>query len=441
MLIPIAAADALLAALLVAIGSCVRGDLRFLVGLPVTLAGFAVASRAMWRVEAEQPAAWRTSACALMAVMALVGLVTPATPGAAWYDAAGRGVSLLGLAAVGVFFWGDARWRGRAVAAVAVAVTALHFAAPIGVPDPGIDVWSWTQTCLRSLLHGVHPYTVQAGDFVHIGPTSQVYPYLPLTLVAYAPAFALLGDYRFLSALALPATVVLNRATGHRLGVDPRFVDATTLAFLLHPRSSWLTVYGWTEPLLVVVAAAFAYLAVRAPGGAGQAIAFFLLPALKQYFIAPVLLYLAMKPPRPRAAVVAVAATAAVATVAPFLGWAWRPTVAGIVVQMVAPLEPRLDSDSLVALVGATTGVYASRWLSIAVQLLVAAIAYARLRRHGLAGLLLASALALYATFLAGWQAFVNYYYLVGELLILAALALAAPRPRAALDSGSISTK
>jgi hypothetical protein len=35
---------------------------------------------------------------------------------------------------------------------------------------------------------------------------------------------------------------------------------------------------------------------------------------------------------------------------------------------------------------------------------------------------MLASALSLYATFLVGWQAFVNYYYFVGALLILAAM-------------------
>jgi hypothetical protein len=56
------------------------------------------------------------------------------------------------------------------------------------------------------------------------------------------------------------------------------------------------------------------------------------------------------------------------------------------------------------------------------VQLIVGAIAWWRLKGHGLSGLLLASALSLCATFLVGWQAFVNYYYFIGVLLILAAL-------------------
>ena len=118
----------------------------------------------------------------------------------------------------------------------------------------------------------------------------------------------------------------------------------------------------------------------------------------------------------------------------PFLVWNWRPTVTGIVVQMIAPIEPRLDAMSLVALLGRTTGLYASRWVSVVVQLFVGGLAYARLEGHGLAGLLLASALALCATFLTGWQAFTNYYYFVSEMLLLAAM-LSASRRTTGLES------
>jgi hypothetical protein len=82
-----------------------------------------------------------------------------------------------------------------------------------------------------------------------------------------------------------------------------------------------------------------------------------------------------------------------------------------------------------VALVGLSTGVYVSRWASVVAQFLVAGLAHARLRDRGLGGLLLASSLALDATFLTGWQAFMNYHYLVGEMLLLAAMVFAATRP------------
>ena len=441
--IPIAAADTLRACLWVAIGSCIRGHLLFLLGLPVVLAGFAVAWRVMWRVGSEHTSSivdrqivdrrvpWLPSACLWLAVMAFVGLVAPSTIGPLWYDIAKRVYFLLGLAAVGVFRYGPARHTRRAVTGVIVAGTSLHLVTLFAVPEPNIDVWIWTQSCIQALLRGVHPYTVDATDLItnvyRLGSTATLYPYMPLTLVAFAPSYVLFGDYRVLSALCVPATVVLNRATGRQLGLDSRLIDATTLAFLLFPRGTWLTCFGWTEPLLVVVLSGFVYLATRAPGGAAQAIAFLLLPALKQYTVAPVLLFLAIS--RPRTSVVAVAVTVAAATVVPFLIWDWQSTIEGIVVQIVSPAQPRLDSTSLVALVGLSTGLYVTRWVSVVVQFLVAGMAYARLRDRGLGGLLLASSLALYATFLTGWQAFMNYYYLVGEMLLLAAIVLAAARP------------
>jgi hypothetical protein len=441
--IPIAAVDSLRACLWVAIGSCVRGQLLFLVGLPVVLAGFTVAWRVMWRLGRGQQSSvvdhrspdrrvpWLPSTCLWLAAMAFVGLVAPLTIGPVSYDVAKRVYFLLGLAAVSVFFYGPARQKRRAVTAVIVAATSLHFVTVLAVPQPRIDVWIWTQSSIQALLRGVHPYTVDATDLItnvyQLGPTAALYPYMPLTLVAFAPAYALFGDYRVLSALCVPATVALNRATGRRLDLDPRFIDATTLAFLLHPRGTWLTCYGWTEPLLVMVVSAFVYLATRAPGGAAQAIAFLLLPALKQYVVAPVALFLAIM--RPRASIAALAVAVAAATVVPFLIWDWRPTVEGIAVQVVSPVQPRLDSTSLVALVGSPTGIYVTRWATVAVQFLVAGIAYARLRDHGLGGLLLASSLALCATFLTGWQAFMNYYYLVAEMLLLSAMALAVARP------------
>ena len=424
--IPVAAAAAFFASQLVAIGSCIGGPFKLLIALPIVLAGFVAASYAMWRIDGGRVTRWLLPACFLLCVMAVVGFLAPRTVGGAWYEAAKCGYFVLGFAAV-VAFWWSARWGRWAIAVMIVAATALHIVSPIAAPVPDIDVWLWTRVCIDALLSGVHPYTVHAASMITGKyPTAEIYPYMPLTLLAFAPGQFLLGDYRYVSALCLPLTIGLNRAVGRRLGLDQRFVNGAMLALLLFPRGSWLTLYGWTEPLLVALFSVFVYLAVRAPDGAGQTVAFLLLPALKQYVVAPVWLFLAIK--RPRASAVAVAVTIAAASIVPFLIWDWRPTVAGVFVQMIAPLEPRLDSLSLVALLGRVTGVYASRWVSVVVQLVVAGIAYRKLERHGLAGVLLASALALYATFLTGWQAFTNYYYFVSEILLLSAMLCAAPR-------------
>jgi hypothetical protein len=318
--------------------------------------------------------------------------------------------------------------------ALAAAACALHLVTPLGTPQPQIDVFTWTQTAVGALIHGVHPYTVHAPDVFggsrNAGYTVTVYPYMPATLVAYAPWFALFGDFRYGLAACLALTIWLVRSAGRRLGLDGRLTGAVILSLVLHPSGPAMVRSGWTEPLLVLAAASFVYFRVRWPEGNGQAIAFFLLPALKQYVVVPVAMFVATRP-RPPIRALIVGASVAAMTVVPFIVWNWRATVEGIVFQMRAPTVPRLTATSPVALMAYLTGTFPPVWTSVALQLIAGALAYARLRRSGLGGLLLGSALALFATFLGGWQAFVNYYYFVGMLLLLSAMTLGA-NPRSA---------
>ena len=186
-----------------------------------------------------------------------------------------------------------------------------------------------------------------------------------------------------------------------------------------------MVVLGYPEPLLIVTLAAFVWLAAR---GAeyGQAIAFFLLPALKQYVVMPVVLHASMRQ-RPRA--VAVGATVAAATILPFAIWSWRPTLDGIFYLMRAPIGFRQDSDSLSALTAALFGVHPWRSLALVTQAVVAGCLYPFVRREGVGGLLLASALSLLATFLVATQAFFNYYAFAAALLAFAALVFARATP------------
>ena len=263
------------------------------------------------------------------------------------------------------------------------------------------------------------------GGSRNAGYTVTVYPYMPATLVAYAPWFALFGDFRYGLAVCLPLTIWLVRLAGRRLGLDERVTGVVILGLALHPSGPLMVRSGWTEPLLVLAATAFVYFRVRRSKGIAQATAFFLLPSLKQYVVVPVLMYVAVRP-RPPVRALIVGASVAAMIVVPFIVWNWHAAVEGIVFQMRAPTVPRLAAISPVAFMASLTGTFPPVWTSVALQFVAGALAYARLRRSGLGGLLLGSALALFATFLGGWQAFVNYYYFVGMLLLLSAMALAA---------------
>jgi hypothetical protein len=422
---PAAAAITLAAYILVTIGSCLRGDVLFVLGVPLTCAGLIVAwssaVRTQW-LRREWPIAWVALA---LSSLAATGLAAPPTGGAWWYEAAIRAYFGLAIVLIGVFAGAGARGRRRATMVLVAGAVALQLMAPFAVRAV-VDVWSWTETCTRALLHGVHPYTVVAPDLQRggfdFGSTPAVYPYMPLTLLASAPWVALAGDYRIGLACCLPATIALMRAAGRRLAIDGGIVDVITLALVLHPQAHAITTVGYMEPLLVTIAAAFLLFAITAPSGYAEAVAFLLLPAIKQYAAAPAVLYVAM---RGRVRTVAAAAAIAAGTVAPFLIWNGRATIDGVLFFMRAPMTLRLDSDSVAAVAAMLTGVEAPRSLAVVTQFVAAALVYPRLKNRGLAGLLLASAISVLASFLAATQAFTNYYYFAGALLLFSALAAA----------------
>jgi hypothetical protein len=416
------------AAILIAAGSCIRGRLVLTVGLPLTLAGLYLASRAMWTVDDHDATGSRTPLLWGLASLAVVGFVAPESIGGRWYDLLQRAYFVGGLATIVVWSRVGAVGRRRAVLLLIGAATLIHLAGPLAVRDPVIDNWAWTQRSLQALSEGVHPYTIQTADIVHgadyVGHSAAVYPYMPMTLLAYLPAYTLFGDYRFLAAIGFPVMLALLWATGRRLGVHRELMDLASFVLLLHPRGFRLTCMGWLEPLMAVTLAAFVYLAVRRPGGLAQATALFFMPALKQYFLAPVVLFVLMTK-QTSAAVLLNAVLITTVGLVPFFIWAWRPTWAGIVTEMADSEGPRLDSTSLVALMASVADTYPGRWLSAVMQFAVGALAYTRLRHAGLGGLLLASGLALLATFVTAWQAFVNYFYLVSVTLVVASILLA----------------
>jgi hypothetical protein len=423
---PICAVEALIAALILALGSSLGGNLLFLLGLPLTLIGFVLACRAASNWSSTETTSAFPGIATWLAAMAALGIVGPTTGGLLWYEVIKRAFAAVSSVLVGMLAGHDEAWQRRAMLIAVSGGIALFAIGPIGAPHPTIDVFTWTQTSVRALLHGVNPYTVIAPDVYRgrhdPGYSVSVYPYMPATLLIYAPWVSLFGDFRFALGASLVLALGLLHGIGRRLNVDPRLKNAAMLAIVLHPSSSRMIESGWTEPLLVAAAVLFVHFAIRSPYGVAQASLFLVLPALKQYVVAPVVLYLMRAQQRMRLRTLVAALSLSTATVMPFLIWNKDATLSGIVFQMAAPTVPRLESTSLVALIATTTGAYPGRWTSVVAQLIVGAIAWRQLKDCGLSGLLLASALSLYATFLVGWQAFVNYYYFVGALLVLAAL-------------------
>ena len=421
--------------LLTACGSNIGGQLTLSVGLPITVAGFVAAvlsGRRARQAPATESAAWATT---WLSAMVAIGLaVAPRDHPPLWYSVLYRAVPIATVILIGVFAGGGSRAARRAVRTAVALVVLVQLLTPIAIPSPRIDVWSWTQAAVGALLHGVHPYTVRPPDVYggayDLGYTNTVYPYMPLTLIANAPSMALFGDYRFGLAACLAISVWLLRAAGRRLRIDEGTLDLFTLALALDGRTTYLVASGYNEPLLMVGVAAFVYVWSRWPRGTAPAVAFLLLPACKQYVLAPALLFVASLWTARAYRALAIGAAVAALTVMPFLVWGWRPTLEGIVFQVRPAVTFRADSLSITALVARVSGRVPWHWLPEATQLIVGAIAYAWLRGAGMGGLLLASALSMFASFLAGDPG-------VPELLPLrrhpaAVLGAGAGRPRSA---------
>jgi hypothetical protein len=421
-----ASAAAFAAALLTAAGGGISGNQRLTIGVPLLVAGFVFACVAAYRAvhpTRVRSTQWIGDGLAAMAAIAVV--LPPRDHPPMWYAIAYRAIPAAGIAVVGLYA-GGIRAARRAMWVSLALVAGLQVVTPIADPRPFIDVWAWSDTAARALLAGVHPYVVQAADIYRggfsMGYQNTVYPYMPLTVVTNAPVTWLVGDFRFGLALCLLATIALIRVAGRRLLVDVALLDAVTLLLVFAPRNTYLVASGYVEPLLAVGVALFAWATTRRPFGNGAATAFLALPALKQYVVAPPLLFAVDSWRRRSWRPLVVGGGVAFATVVPFLMWNWRATFDGIVFQVRPSIGFRPDSQSVTALVASLTGLVPWHWLPEAAQLIAGGTAYWWLRGSGAAGLLLASAIALDASFLLGTQAFSNYYAFVTILLVTSAV-------------------
>ena len=357
---------------------------------------------------------------ALLAVGDLINGV--ATPEPQAYTIGLWIVTAAALVLLGVHAGGDRRWQRVAVTAIVGAKLALLFAAPLAVPSPWIDVWHLQQDAVANLLQGRHPYTTPSTSTYqgHSAFGDQtLYSYAPLNLLLSVPSFVLLGDYRYGLAACFAGSLLLWRAIGRRMRVDGRWMDIILLALVLHPRLERLVIHGWHEPYLMLVISIFVLCQLRAPVGMSATLTVLSLPLFKQYFAVPVLLYFVLL--RPRTSAFVAAATVGTAIVAPLLIWNYRGTVDALL-HFVLHVQFRPDSISIAAALAPWTAWRPGGITALIAQLLVGAAAALWMRQRNLGGYLHASAAALLAGFLVAPQAFINYYFFVGVVLLLAAL-------------------
>jgi hypothetical protein len=292
-------------------------------------------------------------------------------------------------------------------------------------PAPRVDVFIVEQQGAADLLAGRDPYLSSFPNPYNARETLEFfgapvdalthYPYPPLSLYATVLGHLLCHDVRltFLVSQAITGLLLFRLA---RPSGGTSFAFGVLGLFLLHPRGTFVLEQAWTEPL---ISCAAVLLLLLAQGGAGPltrgvALGFFL--ATKQY--GALVFPLFARGRRPWSTALVGVAVAAFVTLPLFLRDV-RGFIDDVVLfQVKQPF--RLDALSVPAAVAWLTGWKAPELMSPVCAVL--ALVWIRSRLPGGArGLALGAALVYFALFLFAKQAFCNYYYFVGVLLLAAA--------------------
>lgn len=296
----------------------------------------------------------------------------------------------------------------------------LRILVPIFSPSPRIDVFAMFQESARHLLQGLNPYQVPVSDVYSgtkdFGYTVFGYAYLPANLYFQTLGYAIFRDIRSIYVLMeAVACAGLYSMARRRQGI--RFARYAVLLFLFHPRGLFIIEEAWTEPLIVGLYAICDTLASRYPGSRRLAIAYGLLLSLKQYLLYFVLNGLLLER-RPRR--IALAAGVALATVLPFFVWDRASFIQyGLLFLLRTAFRP--DGLTLLSALHVLTGFEAGKSISLVMGFAVGVYTMYRFRHMGLEGWRWATLLTTFSMFLVGSQAFANYYYFIGAMILFTA--------------------
>lgn len=286
-------------------------------------------------------------------------------------------------------------------------------------PDVRIDVLQFQTEAASRVLDGGNPYATRYRNIYH--PHTEFYgpgvvengwltfsfPYPPLSLLLVLPG-QLLGDVRYahLAAMTL-AGLLLILAGRNRCSI----LAASLL--LTSPRVPCVLSAGWTEPLLIFLAAGLLFLALR--WRRGLWIGLGLLLAVKQYLVLLIPLTKLLGPTMGsrrgwRQMVLGAGLLALVASV-PYVAAEPRAAFRSLVQwQLVQPF--RYDALSFAAMRGQLTGEESAGWAGFAAAALAISLGLWKAPRTP-GGMMAAAGLLFVSFFALNKQAFCNYYLFV----------------------------
>lgn len=306
---------------------------------------------------------------------------------------------------------------------VGVAVTGAIFfriLMPIASPAPVIDVYAFSQESAQLLLKGRNPYVEKLrapyrGHRSFVVPEHFAYP--PANLYPLTIVFLAFGDVRYFSVAAdLIVALVLNRIVRKRWSHESAAL--IPLLFLFHPCGLFVVEQAWTEPILLATFAVFILLQVEGRSTAAAAVYGYFL-SLKQYLLFFILYWFIVERNIWR---LLLGVGVAAATAVPFVLWDFDSFWEQAILFNFTKTGFREDSLSITSALYPLIGPV-KKSLSVTVGAVVSLWTFWAMRNKGLSGYCSAVTISTFAMFVFGSQAFCNYYYFVGGLMLFTLLA------------------
>jgi hypothetical protein len=309
--------------------------------------------------------------------------------------------------------------------ASAIALYAIAGAVTIAAaPVPYIDVLELQRQGAVDLEHGRDPYATTFANrytpeetrafFGDDRAELREYPYPPLSLLATTIAHRLTGDVRWVLLAAQLGIGVLLFALARGHGGDASTALGIATLHFLHPRGLFMLGRGWTDAMIACALLAVLWLVQSSRARwLGAALGAFV--ALKQYSVLALPL-LARHGRVPRRSWIEALAVATAVTV-PFLVWSPADFVNDVVLFQVR--QPfRADAMSIPAFLFDVTGWRAPGAVAVVGAAATLAAVWKKTVPDEPWRLPMAVALAYMAFFLCAKQAFCNYYYFAGSVIL-----------------------
>lgn len=289
---------------------------------------------------------------------------------------------------------------------------AVRFFMILSSPNPQIDVFDYLKHGPLALSNGQNPYSVTYHK-IYTDMVPDYYNYLPSALFITFPFVVLLGDPRFLIMTAeIVAAFFLykmfSRANGRLFA----------LLILSNPMSLYVLEQSYIQPLVFCELVIFAYFMSRKRILMSSFILGIILSTKQYILLLPLYIIAYIKSSKTKLILIFIAASISLVIILPFLFWDPKSFIHDTFTIQTG-LLPRYEGLTITSLLYNLFGIQYNFFISTIIIFVFFVLSFFIKTPNILYNIFIGLTYFLFAFFLFNKFSFVNYYYLVSQLLVL----------------------